>query len=93
MSYCRFPPFQPNPPTANNKTAHDCLAEILSRSESQREKCIAGQKNHTPSSKGKPTDPKPKEEVTAATAAAAAEEEVQKESKGTHTYTHTPSAW
>jgi hypothetical protein len=72
LKYYRFPSFQPNP-ASENKTAKECLAEILSRSDQCRRLSLGGT-GAMPSSKGEPTDPKPREEV---------KEEVKRESRGT----------
>lgn len=69
--YYRFPSFRSNPPS-ETKTAQACLQEILSKSD-QHGRCSLSHENNMPSSKDKPTDPKPREEV---------KEEVKKESKG-----------
>jgi len=70
--YYRFPSFRATPPS--ERTAQQCLAEILSKSDRRRESSTNGTNGHgMPRPEGKPTEPMLRAEV---------KEEVKQESKG-----------
>lgn len=69
--YYRFPSFRATPPS--ERTAQQCLAEILSKSDRRKKSSTSGTNEQGSSPEGKPTEPMLRAEV---------KEEVKRESKG-----------